>query len=163
MNLTTKTIGFLLHARRGCRVSLCDGLFVATRTACSIQPVETGNFLSRIRIPWASSMIPMPQCVHQRVPGSLIHEGDFFAWAARTNERFECAAGNPPFIRYQRFSGEVRRQAYRTSRRMVRLHGPHLLLGPIPGRDAHGAQAGRSHGLCRPGGDRARSLTLNRS
>jgi adenine-specific DNA-methyltransferase len=49
--------------------------------------------------------------LHQRVPGSLLHEGDFFAWAARTNERFECAAGNPPFIRYQRFAGEVRRRA----------------------------------------------------
>lgn len=49
--------------------------------------------------------------VHQRVPGSLIHEGDFFRWAGRTHERFECAAGNPPFIRYQRFSGEIRKAA----------------------------------------------------
>lgn len=49
--------------------------------------------------------------LHQRVPGSLIHEGDFFAWAAGTKDRFECAAGNPPFIRYQRFAGEVRREA----------------------------------------------------
>ena len=49
--------------------------------------------------------------VHQRSPGWLIHEGDFFAWAARTHERFECAAGNPPFIRYQQFGGEVRRRA----------------------------------------------------
>ena len=46
--------------------------------------------------------------VHARVPGSLIHEGDFFAWASKTHERFECAAGNPPFIRYQRFNGSVR-------------------------------------------------------
>jgi hypothetical protein len=49
--------------------------------------------------------------VHQRVPGSLIHQGDFFAWAAQTRERFDCAAGNPPFIRYQRFRGPIRQQA----------------------------------------------------
>lgn len=47
----------------------------------------------------------------ERAPGSLVHEGDFFAWAAHTAERFECAAGNPPFIRYQTFKGEVREQA----------------------------------------------------
>ena len=46
-----------------------------------------------------------------RAPWGVVHEGDFFAWAACTNERFECAAGNPPFIRYQTFKGEVRRRA----------------------------------------------------
>ena len=49
--------------------------------------------------------------VHRQSPGSLIHEGDFFTWAAETPERFECAAGNPPFIRYQRFTGDVRSRA----------------------------------------------------
>lgn len=49
--------------------------------------------------------------IHARSPGSLIHQGDFFSWAAQTQERFECAAGNPPFIRYQRFSGDVRQAA----------------------------------------------------
>jgi tRNA1(Val) A37 N6-methylase TrmN6 len=49
--------------------------------------------------------------VHSRVPGSLIHQGDFFSWAQKTKERFDCAAGNPPFIRYQRFSGQVRQAA----------------------------------------------------
>lgn len=51
--------------------------------------------------------------IHSSRPGSLIHQGDFFAWAEHTEERFECAAGNPPFIRYQRFAGEVRRSAQR--------------------------------------------------
>jgi hypothetical protein len=46
-----------------------------------------------------------------RAPWALIHEGDFFAWAGRTKERFDCAAGNPPFIRYQRFAGETRQRA----------------------------------------------------
>lgn len=47
----------------------------------------------------------------ERAPWALIHEGDFFAWASNTKERFECAAGNPPFIRYQHFSGETRARA----------------------------------------------------
>lgn len=47
----------------------------------------------------------------QRAPWALVHEGDFFSWAANTTERFECAAGNPPFIRYQTFKGEVRERA----------------------------------------------------
>jgi tRNA1(Val) A37 N6-methylase TrmN6 len=46
-----------------------------------------------------------------RAPLALIHKGDFFSWAANTKERFQCAAGNPPFIRYQAFSGSVRETA----------------------------------------------------
>ena len=46
-----------------------------------------------------------------RAPWALVHEGDFFSWAAETAERFDCAAGNPPFIRYQTFKGEVRARA----------------------------------------------------
>lgn len=34
-------------------------------------------------------------------PESRIYKDDFFNWAASTQERFDCAAGNPPFIRYQ--------------------------------------------------------------
>jgi adenine-specific DNA-methyltransferase len=47
----------------------------------------------------------------ERAPGALIHCGDFFRWSAATTERFEAIAGNPPFIRYQRFSGTVRSEA----------------------------------------------------
>ncbi len=47
----------------------------------------------------------------ERAPWALIHEGDFFSWAASTVERFDCAAGNPPFIRYQTFKGETRERA----------------------------------------------------
>lgn len=55
-----------------------------------------------------------PESAHraiERAPGALVHEGDFFTWARETEERFECAAGNPPFIRYQTFKGETRRRA----------------------------------------------------
>lgn len=47
----------------------------------------------------------------ERAPWALVHEGDFFAWAGETAERFECAAGNPPFIRYQTFKGTTRERA----------------------------------------------------
>lgn len=51
------------------------------------------------------------QMAMDRAPWALVHEGDFFGWAAETAERFECAAGNPPFIRYQTFKGDVRSRA----------------------------------------------------
>ena len=47
----------------------------------------------------------------QRAPFGQVHQSDFFAWADQTNDRFECATGNPPFIRYQTFSGAVRKRA----------------------------------------------------
>lgn len=47
----------------------------------------------------------------RRAPHAMIHAADFFEWAGNTHERFDCAAGNPPFIRYQHFSGQVRQRA----------------------------------------------------
>src|SRR5262245_14519145 len=47
----------------------------------------------------------------ERAPWALVHEGDFFSWAAETRERFTAVGGNPPFIRYQTFKGEVRERA----------------------------------------------------
>ncbi|WP_205964812.1 Eco57I restriction-modification methylase domain-containing protein [Ramlibacter agri] len=59
-----------------------------------------------------------------RAPGALVHEGDFFSWASNTSERFECAAGNPPFIRYQTFKGELRDRALAFCSRLgVRFSG----------------------------------------
>ncbi|HEX8375247.1 MAG TPA: N-6 DNA methylase, partial [Geminicoccaceae bacterium] len=46
-----------------------------------------------------------------RAPHATIHDADFFGWATSTRERFTCAAGNPPFIRYQTFKGETRKRA----------------------------------------------------
>src|SRR6266850_5941558 len=72
-----------------------DGRFLALHRRCvGVEQDAQAAAIARERAPWA-----------------LIHEGDFFDWAARTKERFECAAGNPPFIRYQRFSGETRERA----------------------------------------------------
>jgi adenine-specific DNA-methyltransferase len=60
----------------------------------------------------------------QRAPGALIHLGDFFLWAERTPERFDAAAGNPPFIRYQHFAGETRERALLIAARLgARFNG----------------------------------------
>ena len=53
-----------------------------------------------------------------RAPKATIVEGDFFTWAAADRRRFDCAAGNPPFIRYQRFAGATRRGALDYCRRL---------------------------------------------
>ena len=52
----------------------------------------------------------------RRAPLARIYRSDFFAWATDTDERFECAAGNPPFIRYQTFNGPLRARALRLCR-----------------------------------------------
>ncbi len=51
--------------------------------------------------------------VAEQVPHATIHAAEFFDWASNTNELFDCVAGNPPFIRYQQFSGEIRKTALR--------------------------------------------------
>jgi len=57
-------------------------------------------------------------------PLATIYVTDFFSWALETNERFECAAGNPPFVRYQNFNGETRENALKVAERMgVRFSG----------------------------------------
>ena len=54
----------------------------------------------------------------RRAPKATIIEDDFFTWAAADRRRFDCAAGNPPFIRYQRFAGATRRTALDYCRRL---------------------------------------------
>ena len=57
-------------------------------------------------------------------PLATVHAADFFSWALVTPERFDCAAGNPPFIRYHHFRGESRENALRLAARMgVRFSG----------------------------------------
>ena len=53
-----------------------------------------------------------------RAPHATIVEAEFFAWASDDSRRFDCAAGNPPFIRYQRFNGATRRAALGYCRRL---------------------------------------------
>lgn len=79
-----------------------DGIFVAAH------PGSVG-----VEMDAASAAI-----ARQRAPSGEIHVGDFFAWAERTGVRFDCAAGNPPFVRYQLFAGETRARALRLCREL---------------------------------------------
>ena len=97
--------------------------------------------------------------VHQRVPGSLMHQGDFFAWAAQTRERFECAAGNstvhtlPKFCRSGPAGGALLlRQPWRT------LLFADFFVGAVHSSCSNGPQARRKDGICRSGRNRPRAL-----
>jgi adenine-specific DNA-methyltransferase len=58
------------------------------------------------------------------VPHATVVAADFFAWASDTKARFDCVAGNPPFIRYQQFNGSVRESALQLCSRLgVKLTG----------------------------------------
>ena len=79
-----------------------------------------------------------------RAPGALVHEGDFFLWASRTSERFDAAAGNPPFIRYQAFAGATRERALAEAAKLgARFNGLSSSWAPFLVATA---------GLLRPGG-----------
>ncbi len=53
----------------------------------------------------------------ERAPCATVVHGDFFTWASADRRGFDCAVGNPPFIRYQRFSGATRQAALDYCRR----------------------------------------------
>lgn len=58
----------------------------------------------------------------ERAPSASVENVDFFSWAIRTEERFDCAAGNPPFIRHQKFKGSSREAAaLLCAKRSIRL------------------------------------------
>ncbi len=59
-----------------------------------------------------------------RAPHALVYQADFFEWASTTSDRFDAAAGNPPFIRYQKFSGKTRLLSRELAKRIgVQLSG----------------------------------------
>lgn len=58
------------------------------------------------------------------VPHATVHGAEFFDWADTTQKRFHCVAGNPPFIRYQQFNGDIRKTALKFCNRLgARLTG----------------------------------------
>ncbi|MXY70635.1 MAG: N-6 DNA methylase [Acidobacteriia bacterium] len=72
-----------------------DGRFLVAHRACTgVERSATAVSQAKCRVPWAK-----------------LHHGDFFEWAASAAQRFDCAAGNPPFIRYQSFQGQTRTRA----------------------------------------------------
>ncbi|MDY0168464.1 MAG: N-6 DNA methylase [Thermoguttaceae bacterium] len=52
-------------------------------------------------------------------PNGRVVRSDFFQWMDRTSHAFDCAVGNPPFIRYQSFPEPSRSLAMR----MMQRHG----------------------------------------
>jgi adenine-specific DNA-methyltransferase len=79
-----------------------DGRFIAGhKNAVGIERDAASAHLAMARAPWA-----------------LVHEGDFFSWASETQELFTAVGGNPPFIRYQTFKGDVRERALSLCKRL---------------------------------------------
>lgn len=78
-----------------------------------------GQFLKHAANTTGIDLDPV-NCAASRIvaPSARVHEADFFTWAEDTSERFDCVAGNPPFIRYQEFNGDTRRRALRLAIRM---------------------------------------------
>jgi len=72
-----------------------DGRFLACHAASTGIELDPGN----------------AALARERVPGASIYIAEFFKWASSTSCRFEAAAGNPPFIRYQHFAGKTRQLA----------------------------------------------------
>lgn len=59
-----------------------------------------------------------------RASRATVYEEEFFHWASETSCRFEAAAGNPPFIRYQHFAGETRKLALKLAANLgVKISG----------------------------------------
>ena len=127
-------------------------------TGCLTPHAGTGVFCNRIRTVSALNRIPKQRAVHQRVPGSLIHQGDFFAWAAQTRERF----GAPPAIHHsyatkvlQGRSGRRRAPSAPAWRALLIAD---FFVGAVHSSCCHAAQARRKDGLCRSGRNRSRAL-----
>lgn len=72
-----------------------------------------GRFLAGLEDAIGVEVDPVAATEASRRVNAEIVTADFFGWAPNTNRRFAAAVGNPPFIRYQRFTGEARQRALR--------------------------------------------------
>ena len=70
-----------------------------------------GRFLAGLNDGVGVDIDPAAVAEASRCVNADIITADFFEWAPDTNRRFAAAVGNPPFIRYQRFSGRARERA----------------------------------------------------
>ena len=70
-----------------------------------------GRFLAGLKDAVGVDVNPVAAAKAARRVNAEIVTADFFEWASDTNRRFAAAVGNPPFIRYQRFSGKARERA----------------------------------------------------
>lgn len=59
----------------------------------------------------------------QRVPNARLVESDFFDLTRHSLPKFDCVLGNPPYIRYQTFNGDLTSKAHiRSMEAGVQLH-----------------------------------------
>jgi adenine-specific DNA methylase len=78
-----------------------------------------GRFLSTLRNAVGVDIDPVAVAAARSQRSSpVVYSEDFFKWAPQTSLRFDAAIGNPPFIRYQRFSGETRSRALELCRNL---------------------------------------------
>ena len=70
-----------------------------------------GRFLAGLENAVGVDLDPVAAAEASQRVNAEIRIADFFAWAPHTNRRFAAAVGNPPFIRYQRFTGQARQKA----------------------------------------------------
>ena len=70
-----------------------------------------GRFLEGIRNAVGVDVDPEAITLAASCTQADLVTADFFAWARDTDRRFAAVVGNPPFIRYQTFSGDARRRA----------------------------------------------------
>ena len=98
----------------------CAGLSVTRRTCCSIRSSGDGRFIARHpnSVGVERDRASVAEASGPALLAPTIVEGDFFTWVSDDRRRFDCAAGNPPFIRYQRFNGATRQAALDYCRRL---------------------------------------------
>ena len=70
-----------------------------------------GRFLAGLEDAVGVDVDPAAAAEASRCVNAKIITEDFFVWAPDANRQFAAAVGNPPFIRYQRFSGRTRQRA----------------------------------------------------
>jgi len=70
-----------------------------------------GRFLADLEDAVGVDVDPVAAAEASRRVDAEIVQADFFEWAPKANRRVAAVVGNPPFIRYQRFSGQARRRA----------------------------------------------------
>jgi hypothetical protein len=58
------------------------------------------------RLRWTLQCIAIRESFGREVAPGALFEADFFTLDTSRIGLFNCAVGNPPFIRYQRFNGE---------------------------------------------------------
>ena len=70
-----------------------------------------GRFLEGLRNAVGVEIDPIASSAAAQRTDAIIVREDFFSWVRDTDQRFVGVVGNPPFIRYQRFTGDVRKRA----------------------------------------------------